>query len=1169
MSGPPPNLDFAAGARVHRQHRQRRSEQTAHQRVTHQRVAHQGTATGVDSTASLTALPAPLPLPLPLPLPSAQDGDARQHVRQDAPHDIQRDAPYALRELDMLRHKLRVLDAVVARHGLESAVPILSEAEEARALQYRYVDVANALIHSHPGQAPLGYAQWLDSHLVYHDPVIRTSLQPQGIETGTVPNARPRGISRCWDDQCVHYIYGFPTLLDQETHVHSYPSVRNPHHSVANVPPVPIEHLPAQPNAPTPPRQMPLVQRPPIVTTNLPSLPLPTPSTGRRDSEANFTFPEIRPGPPLSYVDTDLDVQLPPLNTSRVGHDRLQSIGELQLLRNKDPCLRCRISSSQCDADYPCSSCLGLSLSANEAHWSILGCYRGSIVSFVDIFFPVPLSPRQMLTPISFSHTERRDINEYILKSYPSFAAGATIGVSLSNVDFNDAFWWSGDLGQACGSSGRFYQESSGRYPPILRVIASSYNCKNTAFNLQELLGVTNLLSSSREEEQAVYPVLYQAKVALRELAFYDVLQPHPVLRPELDRLSQPPAEIGLSTEHTRVLHECVSQFLRSFESITAKKPHMDLKNWLAVFISLCIFSAIRTLLSDLSFLSPQSLLPQRFLGATSAERPSQAIHSAYKALVDMFAASSDAAFQDLMPDEASLLDCTNRVIRREIWPSQNITSSFDFLMKLGTEGNDAFGFNGFIRPWQAVVGQDSPIERRPPLAPTFVTGQPASLNVSPVDLWSPDYEPLTTGTGSDWQGSQLLETSPQEARRARRHTVGEASPSFEDLGRTLGEPISPSRSKGAYQRPSYRRVYCDKCNEHPEGFRGEHELRRHADAKHSAMVKRWICKESKHPNPTAPQPIIPLNRCKACLANKRYGAYYNAAAHLRRAHFRPHRAGKASGDWPPMTILKDWMREVRQSVDVDEDFSSSGGEEAEEPKPPNAIFYGTAPLSSPKTENLSPIDVPLGAHTSSTTAGPPVAIDRISPSNRPIENRTQCPHPDCGRVFRDIAAHMLTHQEERPEKCPITTCEYHIKGFARKYDKNRHALTHYKGNMICPFCPGPGTAFEKAFNRADVFKRHLTAVHNVDQTAPNSRKVPSTAGGGARAECSICHEEFSTAQDFYEHLDDCVLNVIVPEGMRTQAGQQPDEEEGSVEQARRKTAEMHARRLADMKNVL
>lgn len=146
---------------------------------------------------------------------------------------------------------------------------------------------------------------------------------------------------------------------------------------------------------------------------------------------------------------------------------------------------------------------------------------------------------------------------------------------------------------------------------------------------------------------------------------------------------------------------------------------------------------------------------------------------------------------------------------------------------------------------------------------------------------------------------------------------------------------------------------------------------------------------------------------------------------------------------------------------------------------------------------------------------------------------------PDCGKTFKDLKAHMLTHQTERPEKCPIQTCDYHVKGFARKYDKNRHTLTHYKGTMVCGFCPGSGSAAEKSFNRADVFKRHLTAVHGVEQTPPNSRKKTSGTGSGkkltgyapdATGKCSTCSSTFSNAQDFYEHLDDCVLRIVQQE---------------------------------------
>ena len=88
---------------------------------------------------------------------------------------------------------------------------------------------------------------------------------------------------------------------------------------------------------------------------------------------------------------------------------------------------------------------------------------------------------------------------------------------------------------------------------------------------------------------------------------------------------------------------------------------------------------------------------------------------------------------------------------------------------------------------------------------------------------------------------------------------------------------------------------------------------------------------------------------------------------------------------------------------------------------------------------------------------------------------------------------------------------------------------------MICTFCPGSGSAAEKSFNRADVFKRHLTSIHGVQQTPPNSRKkssgnsserlahyAPDTTG-----KCSTCSIAFANAQDFYEHLDDCVLRVV------------------------------------------
>lgn len=88
---------------------------------------------------------------------------------------------------------------------------------------------------------------------------------------------------------------------------------------------------------------------------------------------------------------------------------------------------------------------------------------------------------------------------------------------------------------------------------------------------------------------------------------------------------------------------------------------------------------------------------------------------------------------------------------------------------------------------------------------------------------------------------------------------------------------------------------------------------------------------------------------------------------------------------------------------------------------------------------------------------------------------------------------------------------------------------------MVCGFCPGSGSSAEKSFNRADVFKRHMTTVHGVEPNPPNSRKRSqanpaknlSNYCQDATGKCSTCSVTFSNAQTFYDHLDDCVLRVV------------------------------------------
>lgn len=828
------------------------------------------------------------------------------------------------------------------------------------------------------------------------------------------------------------------------------------------------------------------------------------------------------------------------------------------------------------------------------------------------------LSPRQTQTPMTSPLAIRRNMNEFLERTY--IVHTETGRMVKSSADFDDGFWWTEDLATfppENPSLPSFSRDPVERAPPVLCVLASSWNMSlsSTSYNFWQLLRASRL-TPSREAEAATYPVLYRAKLLLRETLFYDLQQAQPSILAETTN-SNPHAifDDADSFGRYRLLYNCMTQFLQTFESLTARRATLDPKSWVALLFSLCIFSVVRAVLSDRVSQAQPSPAP-----ATSPT----AMLGVYKALVSLFAWSTPMILESsglsVTNEERELLDNVSIILRRSTWADRGIHSMKDMLLCLGEpEGQ---GVNGFIR-------QQSPIRSEnltlPPISRPAPADEPARKPLPDMrpqhHHWGPGSSTHSEREPYIFRGEpdRLLE-SPQGAMdHGRRHTVAESPTFSRSSGRGPTSPIAASRLRPSYQRPPLRRVYCPKCNEYPEGFRGEHELRRHNDAKHASLVKRWVCTEPPSPIHGSPLPVVPLSKCKACVTQKKYGAYYNAAAHLRRAHFNPHRGGKASGDWPPMSILKDWMREVRQSIDVnDQDQDdSSGDEEADDyrheykspadymppqarrspiqeaprlapaPPPPPSIVpsqahhpphhghHGHHPLLAPSLEIPVPVQgpPPLIIHSTPSTyasnvahilraddnrdsAGTAVATVRDTrhtniPSivNLGHGTRNRCPYPDCGRVFKDLAAHMLTHMEERPEKCPIETCEYHTKGFARKYDKNRHALTHYKGTMICPFCPGAGTAYEKAFNRADVFKRHLTAVHNVEQTPPNQRKtvvvtgpggtIAAKAGGtgadvapeGSKngARCSICHAQFATAQEFYEHLDDCVLSVVVP----------------------------------------
>lgn len=1047
-------------------------------------------------------------------------------------------------ELDMLRYKLKTLEAYAEGQNLSPSIPVLSHVEEARALQYKCECIESSLIDqgldlldtrlidalklSSQDGAPPGYGAWLDKNLAYYDPIFRGWRMRESLPL----ISRNQASFKCWDDRCLYYIYGFLNPEDREQHLreHGIPAKRDSGLSVGSIPPVVFperatsrlfsaDHAKQTTSPVSLPRLSVPSTLPPIGSAHV------NQPRDRRDAMLSYSFINEFPGQPRGSVDSEVDPLLPPLKRSRVGYSRLESIGELRLPRDAGPCLRCKVQAKPCDSQDDCVFCSEPPNSPSDDFWSVLGCLRAPLAALAEHMLPELLSPRQMHTPVTSPMARRRNMNDYLERTY--IVSPVMAEMVKAHVDFDDGFWWTEDLASlptANPTSATYSKDPTKRPPPVLKVLAASWNAEAIPFRFWELFKLSGYMSGNRETEKQTFPVLYRAKLLLREILFYDLQQPEPSTRTDLNVANAPlhPDDIDYDGRN-QLIYNCLAQFLQSFENSTMRRVLSEPKSWLAVFFSLCIFSIVRTILADLVSTPSRGIVMHSHAQSGLMPSGATAMHSVYKVLVSIFAWSTPVMLDDstleLDENDRFLFATTAAAIRKDDWPALGIRSTKDFLLGLGSGYLvDNLGFNGFFR-------QRTPIYRpvsyqAPDAVPQLGESRKPIPEWRPIESWGPRNEIDVSAPG------------PVGVEQARRHTVGEASAFNRALCRGLS---SPSKLRTTYQRPPLRRVYCSKCNEYPEGFRGEHELRRHTDAKHASLVRRWVCTEPHNYSPNSPQPPIPLAKCKACVTQKRYGAYYNAAAHLRRAHFNPHRGGKASGDWPPMTILKDWMREVRQSIDVNNDNDSSSGEEENETRmmdeyaiprqPPFMEVPRLAPAPAPPQGPLLAPSISLVPSLESTVQSSPI-------TPKVEDNRNRCPHPDCGRVFKDLAAHMLTHQEERPEKCPIETCEYHTKGFARKYDKNRHALTHYKGTMVCPFCPGPGTAYEKAFNRADVFKRHLTAVHNVEQTPPNSRKMIMTGNtprNGGDAKCSICQTRFSTAQEFYEHLDDCVLNVIVP----------------------------------------
>ncbi|RVD88844.1 uncharacterized protein DFL_003016 [Arthrobotrys flagrans] len=121
----------------------------------------------------------------------------------------------------------------------------------------------------------------------------------------------------------------------------------------------------------------------------------------------------------------------------------------------------------------------------------------------------------------------------------------------------------------------------------------------------------------------------------------------------------------------------------------------------------------------------------------------------------------------------------------------------------------------------------------------------------------------------------------------------------------------------GGRKRKRQKKQWCMLCNEHKEGFRGPHELARHINIQHQTKKTVFIVYDD---SPGGGM----FKNCKHCSRRKIYGQDYNAACHLRRAHFNKRlktdtpeerEFKQLHPDFPPMEELRPWLRKCLVDV--------------------------------------------------------------------------------------------------------------------------------------------------------------------------------------------------------------------------------------------------------------
>ena len=223
-------------------------------------------------------------------------------------------------------------------------------------------------------------------------------------------------------------------------------------------------------------------------------------------------------------------------------------------------------------------------------------------------------------------------------------------------------------------------------------------------------------------------------------------------------------------------------------------------------------------------------------------------------------------------------------------------------------------------------LGKSSiPAESQPVPAMPCSTGEPYTTEMGRPNSFESvsSSQPRAVRRHQEQVNQASRRIAPKVIKQEKHATSRLASPAQTITYRSEDGIMREARAipKSSRERPMREGLKCTQCDEKPLGFHGHHELQRHIDNVHAVHRKAWICIDIS-PNKDF------LSGCRKCTTQKRYGASYNAAEHLRRAHFhKKPRARQSTGkgsdqgardDSKSRTTsseLKRWMQEVTDFI--------------------------------------------------------------------------------------------------------------------------------------------------------------------------------------------------------------------------------------------------------------